>query len=252
MTEAVVVDVGLGPPDGLCCGRRKLRRRCRPRDLVHQLLQRSDAPAVAVRTAAVNDEQQPLPPVVEDHRAVDHEEADRGCRRFSAVRVRGAIQQLGRLVGEVPDQAAGQRRQIRQPRGAERCRERLQRGQGSGRKPGRVERQLPRHRLQPPARSVDRHDRRGIARDKGVAAPALRTLDAFQDHARPGTRQRREQPDRRRDVRQQLGPHRHQRPPGGQLGVGPGVGLHSQGGSHTSPDMKKAPESPGASAAARR
>ncbi len=189
------------------------RRRLGRRDPCGQVVDRADAVVVAARRD-VRDQDEPLPPVVEHHRAVDHQQADRRARRVVRLGRRVSVEEGRRLVREVAHQAADQGREVGEPRAGERARDRDQRlprvgvgGQGH-------RRERPHDVLDPHAVAVDHDGRGGVARHERVPSPPLRALDGLQDQAGAVARHGGEQPDGRGDVGQQLRPHGDQRPLG--------------------------------------
>ena len=193
--------------------RRRQRRRLGRRDPGREVVDRADAVVVPARRD-VRDQDEPLPPVVEHHGAVDHEQSDRRTRRVVRLGCRVSVEEVRRLVREVAHQAADQGREVGEPGAGERTCDRDQRlprfgvgGQGH-------RRERPHDVLDPHAVAVDDHGRRGVARHERVPAPPLRALDGLEDQAGAVARHGGEQPDGRGDVGQQLRPHGDQRPLG--------------------------------------
>ena len=149
--------------------------------------------------------------MVEDHRAVDHEEVDRRRRELLALGERMPVEEHRSLVGEQSHETSGERGQVREVRGAERVVDGAQRV-GRTTRERRREPEVPDDVLDPGPVGVDRDDRCGVARHEGVPAPPLGALHALEQHARPVFREGREHPDRRGDVGGELGPDRDERP----------------------------------------
>ena len=159
---------------------------------------------------------QPLPPVVEHHGAVDHEEPIGGHGRVVAARAPG-VRRGGR-----PPRTRGSPSGRRSAAGGRPCVARASeraiaidasRGSASAVRVDRRRAGRPMWSIRTPSPSTD-HGRRGIARHERVPAPPLRSLHGLEDQAGAVARQGGEQPDGGGDVCQQLRPHGHQRPLG--------------------------------------
>ena len=173
------------------------------------------------------DEQQALLPVVEHERPVDHQEMDGRGVELVAGRIGMAIEELRGLICEQADQAAGERWESREMRSPKRVHDRSQRRHGvtGG---GLLQRQVTHDTIDARPGPIHGHDGRGITRHERVASPPFRALDGFEEDAGSGSRERREEPHGRGHVGQQLGPHRDERPFGGQTVERLPVGEHLQ------------------------
>ncbi len=208
-----------GSPRPTCSGRRSPWRRGRPPPRAvaswpprsARRAPRGPRRPLVVAPRDVGHEDEPLPPVVEHHRPVDHQQADRRARRLGRMWRRVPVEQRGRLVGEVAHQPAGERGEIGETRAAERVRRRTSASRGDPER-RRLEGHLSNGVLDTQAVRVQ-HDRRGrVAGDERVPTPALGSLHRFEEDPRPVAGDRGEQPDGGGDVGEQLGPHGDDRP----------------------------------------
>ncbi len=164
--------------------------------------------------------------MVEHDGPIDDQQRDRRTGRRLRGRRRVSIEQPRRLVRDTAHEPAGHRRKIGEAWPSQGSRERDQRGAGvPGAGPGQ---ERPSHVLQPRAGPVDDHDCRRVSRHERVPTPALGTLDRLEHDPRTVTSKGREEPDRRHDVGEQLGPDRDERPRSGKPFEGIGARLDAQ------------------------
>ena len=167
-----------------------------------------DAGVVEAEHGHALDQRHPLAPVVERGERADH--AHHGVGQVAVVggHVGQPLDLADHVVAEVAHHAAVQRRQLgehRRPVGRE---EVLERGEDARRRAARRSGSSPSTSTRP-SRSTQRGDR--VAPDEGEPAPALAVLDRLEQEARRVADELGVGRDRRLEVGEQLGPHRHDR-----------------------------------------